>query len=435
MATPSLSKELAQEAIDAVVLHGGVQARAAEQLGINHSTLRGRLASAKRYGLDFSELDELRKPKLILKGQSILYGPNGEYRGRWDKSTREGRAPEDVEHIPDPKKIAKLSTLYDQQGRVTQQWISERPDDAERDQLWRIFAEELSAKIDRLKPLPAPKGAFSKDLLACYPVGDHHHGMLAWAEETGSDNWDLRESERALELAVDHLVAAMPACETALLAFLGDFQHYDSFAPVTPTNRNLLDADSRFPKMVRVAVRSMRRTIDKLLAKHRKVHVIIESGNHDLASTVFLVECLRAAYEKEPRVSIDTSPSHYHYFEFGRCLIGTHHGHGAKLDRLPGIMAHDRAEAWGRTRWRTWWTGHIHQDSQKDFPGCTVESMRVLAPVDAWGGQKGYRPIRSMKALVLHREHGEQARHTVNSGMFRRVAQQKRTVGQKARAA
>ena len=42
----------------------------------------------------------------------------------------------------------------------------------------------------------------------------------------------------------------------------------------------------------------------------------------------------------------------------------------------------------------------------------------MLAPVDAWAAQKGHRPIRDMKGLVIHREHGEVERHTVNPAMF-----------------
>jgi hypothetical protein len=72
---------------------------------------------------------------------------------------------------------------------------------------------------------------------------------------------------------------------------------------------------------------------------------------------------------------------------------------------------------WGKTKHRWWLTGHIHHQQVQDFNGCAVESFRILAPPDAWAAQKGYRAARDMKAVILHREFGEVARHTVSADM------------------
>jgi hypothetical protein len=187
---------------------------------------------------------------------------------------------------------------------------------------------------------------------------------------------------------------------------------------VTPTNRNLLDTDGRYPKMVRVAIRCMRYLVEAARRRHGSVHVIVEIGNHDLSSSIFLMECLANLYENEPRVTIDTSPRHFHYFHFGKNLVGTHHGQSVKMEKLPLIMATDQPELWGSTEHRYLWTGHVHHDQAKDIEGCRVESFRVLAPQDAWASNKGYRARRDMKAIVLHREYGEVARHIVNPAML-----------------
>jgi hypothetical protein len=355
---------------------------------------------------------------LVLKGTSLRYNKDGEVEQYWNKSRMDGRDPSEVVQLPDPKKITKLSTLYDQQGRVSQQWVAEKPELAQREELWKIFADELKKDLPRVAPVELPPVA-DVDLLAAYPVGDHHYGMYAWNKDAGGD-YDLTIAEELLNRAFDHLVRVAPPCHTALLPFLGDLFHYDSMEPVTPTSRNQLDADSRFPKMVRVVLRGIRYAIDAALKKHYLVHVIIEIGNHDLATSIFLMEALAAIYENEPRVKIDTSPKHFHFFEFGKNLIGTHHGHGVKLEALPIIMAHDQAEAWGRSAHRCWWTGHIHQKKVFEVGGVEIESFRVLGPTDAWAHQRGYRSKRSMTGIVLHKEYGEVARNTVNPIMLRR---------------
>ncbi len=403
----------------------GTYDAAAKECGVARSAARhaiGRMfqrAAQQGYAPKF-DLTHKVPHGLTLKGTSIRYEKKGAVDQYWNKTKPQGRDPDEVVRLADPKKISKVATLFDQQGQVTQQWVSEKPEDAQKEALWRVFAEELSAKLERVAPVELiPTSHLSGDLCALLPVGDHHFGLLAWGEETGSDGYDLKIAEQLLVDATNYLLSATPPCQTALIAFLGDLLHIDSFEAVTPTNKNLLDADGRFPKMVRAAIRTMRYMIMAALSRHEHVHVIIEIGNHDLSSSIFLMECLANIYENEPRITIDTSPSHYHYFEFGQVLVGTHHGHGPKLEQLPNIMASDRPEAWGRTRHRYWLTGHIHRKTAMDFPGVTVESFRVLPPIDAYAAQSGYRSIRSMHAIMLHKEHGEVGRHTVNPDMFK----------------
>jgi hypothetical protein len=353
------------------------------------------------------------------RGTSILYDSAGQVKEYWNKTKQEGRPPEEAVHLPDPKTIVKLSTLYDQEGNVTQQWVAEKPDAVAQANAWKEYAEILAEDLPRIEPIPVPE-AGSDDLLACYPIGDHHMGMLAWREETDED-YDLKISEDLLRSATNYLVETSGHCRDALVLFLGDFMHYDSFVPVTPTNKNFLDSDSRFPKMVRTALRTMRYLIEKAAAKHEKVHVIVEIGNHDLSSSIFLMEALRNIYEKEPRIFVDTSPKHFHYYRYGNNLIGTHHGHGksAKLADLPLIMATDRPAEWGMTDFHYWFTGHVHHDQVKDFPGCRVESMRVLAAPDAYAAQNGWRSKRDMKSIIFDRQFGEIARHIINPEKLR----------------
>ena len=342
------------------------------------------------------------------------------------KAAKHGYAPaHDLTHaVPDGYQVRGVSTLYDSNtGEPKIQWVKSEIDQERQHAMFLEVVDALASGLPRIEPIEKPSHMLSADLMACYPVGDHHLGMLSWGKETGAD-WDLKIGEKMLMQASDYLVRAAPACEQALVVFLGDFMHYDSFEPVTPSSRNQLDADSRFPKMVRVAIRCMRYLVETTLKQHGQVHVIVEIGNHDLSSSIFLMECLNNIYENEPRVTIDTSPMHYHYFDFGKCLVGVHHGHGTKMQNLPLIMAADKPELWGSTEYRYWWTGHIHYSktqaavSAQDFTGCSVESFRVLAPEDAWARQKGYRAQRDMKAIILHREYGEVARGTVTPEMF-----------------
>ncbi len=336
------------------------------------------------------------------------------------KATQRGYSPAyDMIHpAPEGYHVKGVSTLYDvKTGNATIQWVKSDVDKEAQIDAMKQALEGFAADLPTAKLIPAPKTSRS-DLMAVYPVGDHHIGMLSWGKETGED-YDTEIAESLLSKASEHLISGAPECDEALIILLGDFLHYDSLTPVTPTSRNQMDTDTRFPNIIGAAFRSIRHMVNMALNKHKTVRVIIEIGNHDLSTMHTFMQAMNIILENEPRVSVDISPMHFHYYRFGQCLVGTHHGHGTKIPNLPGIMAYDRAKDWGETKYRYIYTGHIHQDKKQDFPGCTVEAFRILPPGDAWSHQNGYRSHRDMKSIILHKDYGEVARNTVNPAMLK----------------
>tara|TARA_R110000823_G_C15893173_1_gene496180 strand:+ start:61 stop:1224 length:1164 start_codon:yes stop_codon:yes gene_type:complete len=337
------------------------------------------------------------------------------------KAALAGYSPDhDMIHaVPDGFNLRGVSTYYDRDGKARGQWVKSAADKERQTEIMQEAVAALVEAVPRAEPIPAPASS-NADLMAFYPVGDHHIGMLSWHEETGAD-YDLDIAELLLTSAFDHLIASLEPCDEAVIAFLGDLLHYDSFESVTPQHHNQLDSDTRFPKMVRAATRAIRYVVTAALVRHKAVRVIFETGNHDPASTVWLTELFAALYENEPRVTVDKSPSHFHYVAFGKNLIATHHGDTMKMEKLPLVMATDRPKEWGSSEYRYWWTGHIHQRQSIDVNGVIVESARVLPPVDAWAA-KQYRSGRDMKAIIYHRNFGEVERHTFNPAMLNAIS-------------
>lgn len=323
----------------------------------------------------------------------------------------------DMSHaVPDGYLVKGVSTLYKADGSLAAQWVKSTKDDERRATLIREAVLASVEELPKLPPRPA-KGQWLKHLLAGYPIGDPHIGMMSWHEETGED-WDLSIAERVHCGAMAMLVESAPAAEKAVIVNLGDMLHYDSMEPVSSRSGHVLDSDGRYAKMVRVAVKVMRQCIESALAKHRTVHVINVVGNHDDTGALWLSIALAHMYENEPRVTVEQSPAAFSYFRHGKTLVGCHHGHSCKPERLPGVMAADRAADWGQTEHRYWWIGHVHHQSVKEYPGVSVETFGTLAAKDAYTTSAGYRARRDMKCIVLHAEHGEVARQTVNPAML-----------------
>lgn len=312
--------------------------------------------------------------------------------------------------------VKGTSTLY-KDGEVVMEWVKtdRKAEDVAR--MLEEIKESLVAELPRVNPTPAPELVY-EEMAVVIPFGDPHIGLYAWAEETG-DDFDLEIAERDLCAAVDRLLDATPPAAECLIANLGDFFHADNMDGTTWRSGHKLDTDTRWSKVLRIGVKIMRYCIEAAARKHQKVTVINAIGNHDDHSSMFLSVCLAQIYENDPRITINDKPTVTHYWRFGLCFVGVHHGHSIKMDKLPLVMASERAQDWGETKYRYFLTGHIHHDSKKEFNGVTVESFRTLAAKDAYATSHGYSSGRDMKALVLHKQFGEIGRHLVSVAMLR----------------
>ena len=316
----------------------------------------------------------------------------------------------DMTHaVPAQYEVRGVSTLYNADGKVSQQWVKSRLRDDDAARAMREAIEEMAAEYrGTAKPVKAPARSMAS-LLSVYPLGDPHIGCYAWAEEAGED-FDVNIARQDLLAAAGRLVDVAPASERALICNLGDFFHADSLSQLTKSGHKL-DVDTRWPRVLRLGCQLMVDLITLALRKHAKVEVINAIGNHDDHSSIMLSAFLEAWFHAEPRVHVHPTTSKFHYLEFGRCLSGVTHGDTVKHQMLGELMASDKPEAWGRTLHRYWYTGHIHHTSKTELRGAVVESFRTLAAKDAWHASQGYRSGRDMYAIVLDAEHGEVERH------------------------
>lgn len=307
-----------------------------------------------------------------------------------------------------------VSTLLDSDGNVTQTWVKTTRDSQNAEAFIDAFRIALDATpLPKAGKIKAPKAAaLVEDLLTIYPWGDPHIGMLAWPLETGND-FNLAIATAQLYEAVDKLVAIAPPSKEALIINLGDFFHSDNMQNRTARSGHSLDVDSRWAKILHAGVNVAVRCVQRALEKHELVTVDTRIGNHDDHSSVMLAACLANRFSENPRVRINISPCMFFYKKFGDCLIGATHGHTVKPDKLPGVMATDQAADWGKTKHRYWYTGHVHHESKKEYPGCIVETFRTLAARDAWHHGQGYRSGRSMVCDVLHATRGRILRHEI----------------------
>lgn len=424
MAAARMSTEKMQRAIDAVAAHGSVSA-AARALGMPRATINEQYQYGVQAGLKagnqalaafaVANADVIETPPSNavpegqqLRGLSTKVDGAGLTEEQWIKTERS--AGEKFEAPPDYL-IKGISVMTDADGRERVRWQKLDLDAALRGSLQKAAFEAMCEGLPALPIIPTPACA-DIDLLSLYTVTDYHIGMLAWDKETGAD-WDLAIAENCLVQAFARMIAAAPNSAIAVLNQLGDLLHFDSMKPITPEHGHILDADSRYQKVVKVTVRVLMRVIAMMLEKHETVHVKMMEGNHDPAGSVWLRVMFSMLFASNPRVTIDESPNPYAAYEFGKTLLGFHHGHlvgPQKGMTLPLVFAAQFREMWGRCEFVYIHTGHKHHVDEKEHPGAKVIQHATLAAPDAFAARGGWLSKRQIVSMTYHRERGEIAR-------------------------
>lgn len=381
--------------LDKAIERAGSVAALAQQLGVAASTVRSwRCRGA---------VSQHHRKAVALAAEGTLAAPPP------------GPEEAPVELTPPGHRMRGVSTLVDAQGRPRLQWVkTSAPEETREAALARLLRELPTEVPVRARPSEPPVGPFEEDLLAVYVLGDPHVGMLAWAPESGAD-WDLRIAEETLVGAVEDLVERGPRTARAIVLNCGDFFHADNIHGHTSGGSHTLDLDGRTPKVLGAGMRIFVALVDAALRRHDHVTVDVRIGNHDGMLSLMLAIAIAAHYRHDTRVSVPLPVSHRSYHVFGKCLVGTTHGDKAKGEDLAHIMAAERPEAWGNTKHRYWYVGHVHHSQVKEYPGVKVESFRTLAARDAWHAGMGYLSGRDAHRIVLHRHHGEISREIVNA--------------------
>jgi len=143
------------------------------------------------------------------------------------------------------------------------------------------------------------------------------------------------------------------------------------------------------------------------------LEVVYNVSNHDEMSGFFLMDSLYSWYNEHPNISFNRSPSHRKYTTYGKNLIGTTHGDGAKQNNLPLLMCHEASQHWHECKHRYWFTHHVHHKTSKDIMSVQLESLRSPSPADSWHHKSGYQhsPL-AIEGFLFHKELGQVARLT-----------------------
>ena len=330
-------------------------------------------------------------------------------------AARAGFSPEhDMTHPAAPGfSVSGTSTMYGPDGQIKAQWVKTRQDQEK-------LVEALLERLENYSYKPAPSVKPPKHAVACYAtlytLTDFHLGMYSWGEESG-DDWDVDIAVKTMLTAIQEMADGSPNSEYGILNLQGDFLHWDGLDAVTPTSKHVLDADTRFGKLIDMALDTIVGSVEMLLGKHKKVKVIVCEGNHDLVGSLWIRKMLKKIYSKNSRLEVDDTEFPYYAHLHGSIMLGFHHGHKVKNKSLPALFASEPRfrKMWGEAAYCYIHTGHYHHSEQDmaEGGGAIVERHPTLSGRDAYAARGGYVSWRAAHAITYHTQYGEVRRVTV----------------------
>jgi hypothetical protein len=329
------------------------------------------------------------------------------------KASRHGYAPDYGMNHPAPpgRFVPKTTVHFGADGEIKNEWVRFNIDD---EQWVASIQEAIDAFLEGTPKIIVPKAppAYQSDIIPWIQIGDAHFGMLAHAAETGQ-NFDLKIAEAELCGAIGILIDELPSSEVIVINDLGDFTHYENFKAETEASGHRLDADGRFPKMIKVYSRVMRWIVEKALTKAKRVDVIVNQGNHSRTNDIWMAELLRVAFDPK-RVNVLNNDNVFIGYRMGNTLVMTHHSDQCRPDRLCGVITTEFRQDYGETEYHYIDIGHIHHKMvAKEHPGVIIESFNILAAPDKYAHDHGYHSRQCITAVLRSRTYGEVGRRVL----------------------
>jgi hypothetical protein len=257
----------------------------------------------------------------------------------------------------------RISTAYKgDTDEVALQWVIQEKEKGYKPQLVIDAIQDFEWKPAPV--IPKAKGHDS-ELLTLYTLTDFHLGMYAWKAETG-DSWDMNIAEREAISGITRMADGSPNSEMAILNLQGDFLHWDGLLAVTPASKHVLDADTRYGKLIEMALSVTMACVEILLKKHKTVKLLVCEGNHDESGSAWLRKATKIIYRDNKRLIVDDTEFPYYAHLHGSIMLGFHHGHKKKNTALPTLFSAEPRyrQMWGQAKYCYIHTGHYHHTEQ-----------------------------------------------------------------------
>jgi hypothetical protein len=243
---------------------------------------------------------------------------------------------------------------------------------------------------------------------------DVHIGKLALAAETGED-YNIEIAKKRCIDGVEGLIQKAQGfpIDKVMLIIGNDILHFDT-AKRTTTSGTPQDTDGQLHQIFTEGLNLYVQLIERLVTI-ADVEVIYNPSNHDYISGYMLAQALEAWFRTCKNVTFDVTIRHRKHTTYGKNLITTSHGDGAKHNDMPSLMSTEHPD-WSNkeAQFRYIYLHHLHHrkvtkwNSSHDTQGVQMQILRSPSAPDSWHAKSGYcQAPRAVEGFIHHKEYGQ----------------------------
>jgi hypothetical protein len=271
------------------------------------------------------------------------------------------------------------------------------------------IAKEVFKK--EIKPIKLPKKVISKelnnDVMIEYPAIELHLGKMAVADDVGEDyNYKIASDRfnRTIEKTLQTQEIARAG--TLFMCIGSDFFNTDTTF-YTTTRGTPQDNDLRWKKMFLVGLELYKNALITLREKFNKIDIQLVQGNHDEMASFYLYIALQQYFKNDKTITFSNDLKKVQCYEFGKCVIFTHHG-DKNLKRLIKSIPAEFYQEWGKSIHRELHLGHLHKEVVvDDESGLLTRRIGSPAGTDEWHyNERCVGATPKHQIFIWHKEKG-----------------------------
>ena len=368
------------------------------------------LYSSTKLGISIEKYKEIKKEILSQGNLELLPLKNKviEFREDLDKGTAEIKGlsatePRSAEEIIELLKIDttkwKLSSYWNKEKHDG--WFISAMVTAIKHEPKDILAEVISNFNPRYEQIGEVfvNQKFTSDSVGIISTQDLHFGK--------EDNTDIVNHFKA---AVTNLVgrAYMSHKLNKIIYVIGgDLLNMDTFSGTT-TGGTPVDNAQRAQDAYREAFDALFWSINYLKQFCDNLHVVYVPGNHDRLSSYHMAHALSKCFDKEDySIYFDVQYAERKVVVYGHNFFAFEHGDVSKKNTAL-VYATEFPVSWGRTKYRTCFTGHFHSKKTVEFTtenehnGFAVKHLPSLCSTDYWHYHNKFVGAKRQAIMEIH---------------------------------
>jgi len=241
--------------------------------------------------------------------------------------------------------------------------------------------------------------SFDRDSIGVISTQDLHFGK--------EDNEDIVEHFKAAITNLVHRAYMSHRLTKIIYVVGGDLLNMDTFNGST-TSGTPVDNAQRAHIAYKEAFDALYWSINYLKQFCENLHVVYLPGNHDRLSSYHMAHALSKCFDPEDySVYFDVEYAERKVVVYGHNFFAFEHGDVTKKNTAL-VYATEFPLSWGRTKYRTCYTGHFHSKktieytTENEHNGFSIKHLPSLCSTDYWHYHNKYTGSKRQAIMEIH---------------------------------